>query len=382
MNRAVVLAFAIVCGVALAACADLLGFKDLHEPDAAGDAGPDALPDTGVDAYVCDLAGRPPDAPASDDPGGDPDAGGAGGFVLAMRHVFFTSSSDAGVMGYNLDKKCTSSVPTASCNPPATTDPTTIHDGPGGVDNESTQLFQQLQVLVSSLNNQAFDDEIANGDFTLLLRLLLYKGIANQAHTSGMFAVQASPGAKNVPAFDGTDTWVVASDDTLGGATLIPTVRSDAYVANNTLVASYSGTVSVRVLLPPGGVATGPLAVTLHAPMLTGTLVKRSDGRYDMTNGVIVGRWATSDMIAAVASLNVSNSPLCGTGLIFDNVVSTLCSMRDLVSDPINDNGDNSCDAVSVAIGFDAVAAYYDPNQAPFPASTTPCLQDAGACPP
>jgi hypothetical protein len=111
---------------------------------------------------------------------------------------------------------------------------------------------------------------------------------------------------------------------------------------------------------------------------MTGSLVKRGDGRYDIANGILTGRWPIQAMLQAVAQLNVSNSALCASSQIYDSVRSTMCSQRDIASLAAQDNTNAPCDAASVAIGFDAVAAQIS-GEKPFSPVTTPCA-DAGAC--
>jgi hypothetical protein len=378
---------AIVGSVAMAsavfACADLFGFKTLEEADTGTGADVQA-PDTGFgDADLCDsvVAPGPPQTSTS---------GTANDFTFALRHVYFTTSPDGGTStaGFNLDSHCTTNLASDSCMPPPTD--SVIVDGPGGVDNESVALVNTLITVQSgvaaSLSDPSLNTSISNGDFTLLLRLLGYRGGANQASTTGLtFSFQSSPGAINVPpSFDGGDNWLVNADDVVGGldsGSNFPNSLIPAYVTNNVLTVVYSGTATLHILVPQGSAVFGPLTVIIRQPVLTATIVPRGDGRFDLANGVVGGRWAVDDMLQAIGLLNTTdNEALCNYfgGLAFPIVATSICGGRD-ISKAGTDNDTVECDAISVAIAFDAVAATVANTPTAFPTPMYSCA-DAATC--
>lgn len=361
----------------LAGCADLFGFKDLHETETSV---PDvSVPDTGVDVDTCAHATWP-DPPDANDPGT------SNNYTLAVRHVYFTTSADGGTasFGYDLDHRCTTDLASASCQSANAT-----VDTPMSVDNESIQLMNTLvglqPSLTSSLSDQSINDAIAVGGFTLMVRLFGLRGVANQPSTTGLTAsIQASPGVESAPPqWDGNDRWLVSADDVLGGldgGTNFPKVVIPAFVKDGELVAPYTGTITLRVLLPSGNTISGPLAVTLNRPVFSAKLVKRADQQYDLTDGIVAGRWAASDMLRAIASLDLNGSALCTYigGTVYQLVAQTICGQRDITSTGIDDDT-ASCDSISVAIAFDAVSSQIANVPSAFPTSSTPCA-DAGLC--
>ncbi len=362
------------------ACADLLGFKDLHEADAAL---PDVnVPDTGADVDTCQHA-RWPALPESGTPGT------ANAYSLALHHVYFTSTPDGGTgaFGFDLDNRCTTSDPaTASCISPTQN---VIQDGPGGVDNESIDLLNTLisvqSGLASALSDPAINQTISNGTFSVLFRIYGLQSDVNQTLGSGLqIAVQASPGLITAPPnWDGKDRWYPSGDDVVGGldsGTNAPNRLISAYVNNGVLVATDTQPVTLNVYLPSSNSLFGPLRVVLNKPVLTAKLVKRSDGQYDMADGVIAGRWAAADMLRTIADLTINGQALCDylSGGAYALVAQKICGTRDITANG-TDNGSASCDGISVAVQFDAVAAEVSSVPQAFPKTTTPCA-DASLC--
>lgn len=357
------------------ACADLLGFKELHGADAAP---PDVnVPDTGIDVDTCAHA-RWPDPPTSNSPGAPQQ------YTMAVRHVYFTTTPDGGTasFGYDLDGKCTTDPASASCKAGTVT-----VDGVGGVDNGSIGLMSTVVGLqvTPSLTDQSMNATINTGAFTILVRVFGLQSDQNQI--SGVnVALQASPTlVTSPPTWDGGDRWYPSSDDVVGGpdsgTSNTPSHLIPAYVANGVLVAKDTKPpLAITLYLPPGNTPSGPLQVLLQQAVISAKLVKRSDGNYDLTDGVIAGRWAVNDMLRSIADLTINNGPLCDylAGSAYQFVNQQVCGARDVTANGVDDDT-ASCDALSVAVAFDAVAAQVGGSPVPFPKSTTPC-SDAALC--
>jgi hypothetical protein len=370
-RRILVLAFGAVAA-ASAACANLLGFDDLRPAPP-----PEAGPDTGADVFVdpCPHARWP----------GPPDASAPGSpteIVLAMRHVYFTTPpNDGGTadFGYDLDNRCTTDPSSASCQATSL-----ITDDSNGRDNSSIQLMGTLSAFVTSISDTAVNDTITAGQYTIVLRLLGFRSPVNQQSTTGLqLGVQGSPGLQNdasVPQFDGKDRWLVAAEDSISPTSNIPYPTNGAYITDGTLVSVSQNPVTLRVLIPQTATPSGTLLVTLREPVLTGKLVE-TDAGLGMIEGIIAGRWETTDMLAAIGDLTVNNSPVCDylNNSVFNLVKQKVCANRDINGAGADDNT-AACDAVSVALRFDAVPAEVAGTPVPFPPPTTPCPHEAGTC--
>lgn len=361
---------------ASAACAELLDFKTLREADSgSAEAGPDAQSDA---TDTCSHASWP----------GSPDAsapGTAAAYDMALRHVYFaTPEGDAGVadFGYDLDGRCTIDSASASCHATAL-----VTDDSNGRDNASIQLMGTLSSIVTSIDDTAVNATIANGQYTVMLRILGLRSFVDQQTTTGLqLGVQASPGLESdaaAPKFDGTDRWLVATEDSISPSSNVPNPINGAYVSNGVLVSQAPSQMTLHVLIPSGAIS-GTLIVTLHEPLLTGRLVQ-TDAGLGMEDGIIAGRWRAADMLAAIADLTANSSgaqPVCdyAGGVAFETVRTKVCALRDVDSNGSDDNT-TDCDGVSVAIRFDAVPAQVATDPVPFPPTATPCPHDAGACP-
>jgi hypothetical protein len=295
-----------------------------------------------------------------------------------MRHFYFTTTADGGVasFGYDQDGKCTTDNSSASC-----TSANGITDLPNGVDNESVALMNSLIGFASSLSDSNINADIDQGKFTFLVRLHNYNGGVNQPLNQSLaIGVQTSPGiVGGPPNWDGNDKWNVSLDDSFSDASTQPNAFINAYVNNGTLVAVYNGTITLHVDLPAPGVVSGPMGISLVKPTMTAKLVANGSG-WDLQDGLLVGRWPRASILTNVASLNFGDASLCGNSAIFKIVAQTVCQDTDITSSGKDDNT-TPCDAVSVAIAFDGVAADVPQNPVPFPTSATPCGYDASACP-
>jgi hypothetical protein len=374
MRARSLLAAGIVATTAIA-CADLFGFKDLQEgPSDASDAqAPDGGDSGGNDTGPSCTPATWPGNPTTTSSGTKND------FTIAMRHFYFTTTADGGVasFGYDQDGKCTTDNASASC-----TNAALITDLPNGVDDESVALMNSLISFAPSLQDSNINADIDQGKFTFLVRLHNYNGGLNQPLNQSLaIGVQTSPGiVGGPPNWDGNDKWNVSLDDSFSSTSTQPNAFINAYVNNGTLVAVYNGTVTLHVDLPGGGFVSGPMGISLVKPTMTATLVPNGNA-WDLQNGLLVGRWPRASILSNVASLNFEDGgPLCDNSNIWKIVGQTVCQDMDLTSTGQDDNT-TPCDAVSVAIAFDGVAANVPQNPVPFPTSTTPCDFDASACP-
>ncbi len=367
---------------AAAGCADILGFKDLKPStdDAATDASSDITqPDAGGDVDTCAHVRWPGASDASTPVD-------AGNYIIALHHLYFSSTPDGGApaFGYDLDDHCTNAndPSSASCK-----SNNIVTDGVGGIDNASIQIMSSLSTFSfgATLTDTAINANVAAGNFSLVLHLNQYGGGIDQSRTTGLnIAVQGATGLESpaTPQFDGNDRWIVNVDDSVSPATNTPKAFFPADVVGGVLVSTFNNSPVVLHVLIPAGDVSGVLSVVLHEPVMTAKIVKRNDGNFDLASGIIGGRWKTTDLLAALASLNVSNAPFCeyldgGAQSLAQS--SFICPNVDITSSGVDD-GSEACDAIAVAMAFDAVSAQIATNPGSFNVVPTPCPFDAGGC--
>jgi len=340
---------------AIAAAAVLgCGYYDssLLSPAPAGDAGPTNSGDS--DSETC-VSARPPGPPDAED------AGGALEVIVAMKTVDFHESTGGNAIGYDLDHTCTCEGEGPSCVPPK--DSPDQCDGPGGRDNAGAALIQSSAML--GLTSGTFVQDIADGEFSLVLRVRGYNGLPDDDQVSVAWLVPLPFLAP--PAFDGTDEWSISgaclNHDGNGQPNLEDPIVIDnvAYVRGGTLVASLKGGAPLNL--------AANFSVIVQTAFLTGRLVQQG-ALWSIEDGVVCGIWRTTDLLKSVRNTQVLGQPLCTNNPAYANVKSTICRARDVSSKSINPN--DACDAISVAFTFTAppatVKAAWDP-----PGPTNPC---------
>ncbi len=162
--------------------------------DAGADAtGLDALSETdaGAEAAHCASA-RPPGPPQVQDAGGDIEA------VMALRTLDFHESGDGKSIGFDIDRTCTCEGDEGSCRAPADSTPDEQCDGPDGRDNNAAGLIASAAML--GLTSASLNDQIAQGEWSLLIRVQQYNGLPDVTSTRASLArsraTARGPGAR------------------------------------------------------------------------------------------------------------------------------------------------------------------------------------------
>ncbi len=333
---------------------------------------------TGFGDAQCNLAQPPPppDAAAVDN-------FDAGEYIVAFSRLSFTGNGTA-VSGYDLDGVCTGEQTDAgtgasSCitadGGPAPMD--TMSAAGDGVDAVLTSGSGELQAF---FNGNSLDDltgvqrDIDDGDNTAFLVIDGYNFTANDPQVTVSFAtsqgiesthcdpvdaaVLAFGAPHPPPSFDGCDTWSI-DQNTLaysaepdGGGKVYASVSERAYVSNGTLVATFSGNLS----LPVGTIVLSPSKTIIVAPLQLGDA---DGGQIHIQNGLIQGRLAVKSFLS---SLGVVGDPLqhdagiCPGSPSYPTVQAAACSQLDVAALGPDDHS-AACDAFTFASTFDAVTA-------------------------
>jgi hypothetical protein len=347
-------------------------------------------------------------------------------------------ATDAAAMipqGYNLDDTCT-------CNPQGLrTGPScrsAVIDGgcdfPRGVDNAVIQVSQKYKAAGVDLDDTlAINKRIAEGVLTLILHVSDYNGQADDPavgvgflNAYGGDAPYAAPddpfcnaqdaglgdagprdgGARDAgdagvrpPVWNGCDAWKVSRQQTVTAPTerggVVPAVRADtAFVRDGKLVAR--GNVPVRLNFGPIVLPINDLILTADVVLLdrTGAKVKAGSPnafRYRLENGIFAGRVRADEINFAFGSVPrvAGGPPICDPSdplsvFFYTQVRAEVCGARDVVLIPKFDNQSPlaACDAVSVALPFDADPAYLgtriDETDVPTNLGGCGALMDAG----
>jgi hypothetical protein len=387
MRRFVALAALVVvvlAGAAWAACSIydpslLAAGDDSGASDAAdaekGDAVSSDAADAGDAAQVTDGATdcaltHPPAAPAKDDPS---DAGDLT-LYLAMRTVDLGIRDDGGVpppFGYDLDGLCTCP------GPPDCVSAMTTCDQAGGIDNAGGALFRQFYQLGggSLFSQDAVNSQIAAGQATLLLRIRQYNGTPNDTQVElALYVSDGTPvgdgGAPTPPSWDGKDVWTQDLDSLVVG-TNPKYVDPNAYVSGGVLVG-----------MPPHYVVPLPLDaydlmnVDLSVGIVTGNLAKGANG-WSIAGGILDGRWDASALLASLAYVHDpqnTNAYLCPSTNSYMGLKGLLCPALDITTGGAAPHT-QTCDAISLGLGFTAEAAVFGNKTM---SSTTTTCPDGG----
>jgi hypothetical protein len=359
------------CTLLVAACQLLIGAED--ERGAARtvvimvDDGGDAEVDSGC------LLTHPPSAPGAQPPGPEQT-------ITFAAQTFRVSPIGAPPIGYDLDGRCTGTdTPPAdlACSGPASP------DGPGGIDNALGSFIKAVVGLTpQDAGADPFAKQFSNyatiGYQTLHVSLALYNGQANDesvtvsVRASGPFLGSGCAGAPDAaclpgpeagcaPRWDGCDQWSFVGT---------PLPSRQAWVRDGVLVARID-----ELHLPLGDVE-----VSLKDAVFTARLDLTDGAKRRFTGGILAGRASAAELLSGVLGTTDSNDqPYCNNQAARAYVTQSLCDSRDIRAAKSLD-GTGACDALSVALGFDAVEAQFPAPGSPPRPGGCPAALDAG-CP-
>lgn len=379
-NRRLAVWAAFATVLLLAACT-LLNPLDDYTNGVRSDSG---LPDTGADASVTTDASD--DACVLHSPPTRPTSGDGTGTALTFAVSTIALQQDGGTSGYDLDQQCTCQGGGRSCtNEKATA--TAICDQPGGVDNAGAPLYAKLAEQALTLVNYNIDPAgpVSRGRATILFQLSEWNGTPNDTNvTLGLIYSFGTNGSQDAgssfwgadagtipPKNDGTDVWTFDPDSVPGGT---PRVEDRAaYVRDGVLVGRFSNL----------ALALGVVRFTVQDVIITGKLVPFSGGSgTQIVDGLIQGRDSAEDMLTQFQLFRSPLPPgnyLCREDPTYGFLRDQICASLDIRKAPGDDNKNLACDAVAIAVHYQAVPAIRGPAFPP-PARDFPCdIADAGA---
>jgi hypothetical protein len=291
---------------------------------------------------------RPPPPPEQAGPGDGP------GHTFAITKLLLGTKDRFGEvdidawesLGYDLDGLDTITPGAGHC----LTDPSaSVLDGRDGIDNQfGWQIIWQLLFVDIS-----FEDDVAaaldSGAFTMLLQL---DALGDQPNYLGL-------GARMLVATESAITTAGTEWTPAAEAPLLEV--GDAYVNGNVFVATSTQPLRLVLMRPPSR-----LVVEVQRPIVT---MELSPDRTSAVNGVIAGVVEVEGMVVGFREL-VANVPLpCDIAEDVTEIRRSVDIMADGSQDP-----SSMCTALSLGIGFEAVAVTTGGTGMPLPAL-------AGICP-
>lgn len=308
----------------------------------------------------CSLA-EAPDVPTG------ADSGDQVAFVLAASGVELGEDLDV-PLGLDIDKSCTCNgneacpcAAVATCARPgvvSSDDAWKRCDAPGGVDRNSTQLFNIVNAFDPILNSQFISAGIELGGGSALFDVREYNGLVDDdkvfvgVYTTGPFLTAECNDAP--PQWEGEDAWPIDKSSvfnelsTCGGVPFPTVYDPNAYVVGGELVARLD---EVTLAIQFG---TQVLRLTVHDVTAVVPLQQGPDGRWFTTGATLAGRWDLADVFRGLGELNnVTPIELCDP-MMLGSTQSNVCAFVDAAT---HDRPGDPCDAVSFALAFDAQEA-------------------------
>jgi hypothetical protein len=364
-----IVAFVVVVATMLLACQLIVGVRD-----------EDGVRPPPPDPCQKRKPPLPPSAEAVAEAGPPRISPNAGPSFYAVQ-TFKIRPTGAPPFGYDLDDHCTGEVTSTTRKEACVLDGgIDASDDDGGLDNAFGRSLDYLSNAGNDLAGGGFSQSAGRGIFTLVLQVADYNGLADDDDVKvaiitaiNLVSVGCSDaGFSASPLWDGCDQWnFVTSTPYVDPIGSTETIRG--YVRSHVLVASD--------VQEPRSFGLGGIDITLHHPILTATIATGDGGVPMLSGGVLTGRVPAANLVGFAQRLEIERKPACDqpkyAPLVAD-VISGICRSRDLRTDH-NDNGDLPCDALSFAIGFEAVkAGLVGPRDPPPPV----CVGVDASCPP
>ena len=338
-------------GVVINACS---GSVATFGPDAGG------VPEGGVDGAIDGAApeGGPVLPPQ---PGGPLTIFGA----YAVSNVFLGETNRSGVptkdawktYGENIDGLVTTRESTNVCKRVAGADSAKQEDGNDGIDNAFGRTVLGFILGLVPTPTKTANDQIAKGGRTMMLNLLA---------SPPRFGLLSAEAISTPPTFLPTEVRAAVASTVSGSPnsplsiSSTPTMTTDGGVYSGVT----SGTFHVQL-----GVGDGVWRIPVHLARVKMNVT--TDGASANT-GTIAGVIPTEELVAELEKVAGRISPqLCG-GSTLDTIKQTIRQASDILADGTQDPN-QSCNAISIGIGFTAKKVTASGVAAEPPATPDPC---------
>lgn len=268
--------------------------------------------------------------------------------------------------GRNVDGLVTTAASTDVCQLQPGASPSSVKpDGDAGIDNSFGANVVPLIGALAADPSLAMTQSIASGQFTLLLDFGDPFAPADQVGVAtGVFSGGT---LQSPPLWNGSDVWPVTHASTLNGDKSQPKAKFSAgTIAGGVWTSEAAGTLTFEL-----GVAGFSLALEISKVQLSAKL-DGSGATLAGSDGVVSGVVDTEKLILELKKVAGSFDPSLCNGATFESIAQQIRAASDILLDG-SQNPSQTCNAISIGIGFEASAARIGAVDPPLPPPPNPC---------
>ncbi|WP_437321369.1 hypothetical protein [Sorangium sp. So ce385] len=309
-------------------------------------------------------------------PGPGPEQAGDGeGVAFAIDRLFLGDTDRNGdkvpgswkQYGFNIDGKVSSTISEDLCKPVDGAAPSDVY--PDGVDGIDNSFGNKLVALIATLlpePSTKVSDAIANGDFTVILKV---DGLGAQSSYNPLTAkLYGGATLGSAPVWNGSDKWPVVPElledaqDIESAKVVFPA----SYVVDNTWVSGPESQVTFKLNLTISGTTIG---LTIRNVRIAMDL---EPDRKSVVNGTIAGVLETAVLVEELRSVIGAIEPTFCEGAGLETTLDQVRRASDILKDGSQDPG-QECNAISIGIGFTARQVQLGEIAPPAETSGVPC---------
>jgi hypothetical protein len=357
-------------GVGLAVLASACGSEVQHRGDDGDSGGAAASGGSGGSTTTGGAGFGPGKQPPAPPAGAGPGDGSMARF--AATRLFLGSTDRNGApnptawktYGYDIDGRISQEGDPGLCQPAAGGSPKVHNDGDQGIDNAFGKSILPLMLSFAndfeSLNNQA----LLEGEYTILIRVDTLGAAASYVDLPALYYEAAPLGSP--PLFDGSDAWPITAESLTSpgdpGSSRWPFPIS--YLNEHTFVTSPLGSLQVSIAL-----SGMPMQLQIEHAVLT---MEVAPDRTTAQNGIISGVLESEVFADELREIAGAFSPELCEGTTVESLIDQIRATSDILLDGSQDPT-QTCNGISIGLGFDAVAVLPAGVAAPVAPPPDPC---------
>ncbi len=317
-----------------------------------------------------------PTAPGAQPPTdpGSPSATGAQPTVLAVKRWFWGDTDRNGNVvsdawksfGYNLDHLISTPKGINHCRPVNGANPGAVkQDGNNGIDNSwGANIVPVAKELTGNEVSTTVTQAVLDGEGTLIVRL---SNLGPEPTQSGVLTgIYFGAHLGGPPKLDGSDLWPVTAESVNGGDLNGPKLFSASYMSDSVWVSGAPTDMTLSFPISGFGIAL-PLKHAVLTMQITG-----AGASAQASGGVIAGVVDTEVFIAELKrSFGALDASLCEDS-VFQNIAQQYRAASDIMLDGSNGNPNQTCNGISLGLGFEVAPIQLGPV-APPAAPSDPC---------